>query len=95
MSIASSILTEAATIVAGDRQTTHGDKERSFGAIASLWNAYIAARKAPEAALSGFDVAQMMALLKIVRSVQGKPVRDHFVDAAGYTAIAGELCRTD
>lgn len=95
MSVASGILTEAALLVAGDRQTTHGDKERSFGAIAGMWNAYLEARKTPEASLSGFDVAQMMVLLKIGRSVQGKPVRDHFVDAAGYAAIAGELCQTD
>ena len=32
-----------------------------------------------------------MVLMKIARRHQGTPIRDHFVDAAGYTAIAHEL----
>ena len=87
---AHSILTEAAEITLGARNATHGDKERSFEAIAGLWNAYTASRKSG-GPLTARDVAIMMALLKIARSVQGEPVRDHFVDMAGYAAIAGEL----
>ncbi len=89
-SVAGSILSEAAGIVGGARNTTHGDKERSFQVIADLWNAYIDGRKTP-GPITPFDVAQFMVLLKIGRSIQGQPVRDHFVDAAGYSGIAGEL----
>lgn len=88
--IASGILREAADIVEGARGTTHGDKERSFEAIAGLWTAYLAARR-DGGAITALDVAWMMNLLKIARSVQGTFIRDHATDAAGYAAIAGEL----
>lgn len=87
--VSASILREAADIVGGARNATHGDKERSFQAIAGLWNAYLDARK-EGGPISARDVAWMMTMLKAARSVQGKPVRDHFVDGAGYAAIAGE-----
>ena len=88
--IASAMLAEAAEIVGGARNATHGDKERSFVAIAGLWNAYLDGRKAP-GPISPRDVAACMVLLKLARSVQGTPDYDHFLDAAGYAAIAGEL----
>lgn len=87
---ASAILAEATAIVGGARNATHGDKERSFGVIADLWNGYLDGRKAP-GPISSRDVAACMVLLKLARSVQGTPDRDHFLDAAGYAAIAGEL----
>lgn len=91
---AQSLLLEAAEIVGGDRQKTHGEKERSFEVIAEFWNiylenridrAYAPARIRPE------DVAQMMVLLKIARSIQGSPILDHYIDEIGYGAIVGEL----
>jgi Domain of unknown function (DUF6378) len=86
------ILTVAARIVAGDRNTTHGDKERSFAVIADLWNVYLAGRKQGGTDLiSPRNVSDMMVLLKIARSIQGQPVRDHFIDMAGYAGISGEL----
>jgi len=100
---ASKILTTAAEIVGGARSQTHGPKERSFQHIANLWNAYLkSAHSEPkdcpipgmcgwEAQISAVDVAWMMTLLKVVRSVQGTPVEDHYVDAAGYAGIAGEI----
>jgi len=88
---AHSILTEAANIVAGARNTTHGDKERSFDAIARVWTAYLRARKNPEGPIRPHDVAAMMVAMKFCRAEWGEPVRDHAVDAAGYAAIAGEL----
>lgn len=89
--VASEILREAAGIVEGARNTTHGDKERSFALIGELWATYLRGRHGITPPVEAFDVAQMMVLLKIARSIQGKPVRDHFVDAAGYAGIAGEL----
>ena len=85
MSDAASILLEAAEIVGGARNATHGDKERSFHLIASMWGAYLDHEIEPE------DVAIMMVLLKAARAKSGQPVRDHFVDMAGYAAIAGEI----
>ncbi len=89
--LAGSILREAANIVEGSREQTHGPKERSFIAIAGAWNAYLAARRDPTAPITATDVCWMMNWMKTVRSVQGEFVRDHAVDAAGYAAIAGEV----
>lgn len=92
-SYSASVLEEAAAIVVGARNATHGDKERSFQVIADLWEAYLNGRKdvGGDGRVTAFDVAQMMVLLKIARSIQGTMVRDHAVDACGYAAIAGEI----
>ncbi|CAB4139985.1 hypothetical protein UFOVP397_21 [uncultured Caudovirales phage] len=89
---AAGMLHEAAQIVAGARSSTHGAAERSFAAIGALWTAYLRdTRLDPSAPISAQDVAWMMTLLKVARSQQGEPVRDHYVDGAGYAALAGEL----
>lgn len=89
--ISADILSEAAGIVAGARNETHGDKERSFVAIAEMWTAYLRTRKDPNGVIRPHDVAQMMVHLKQQRAEWGTPTRDHFVDSCGYSAIAGEL----
>jgi len=93
---AHTLLIEAASVVAGPRNYTHGDKVTSFQHIANIWNTYLAARQMPpegkpDHRITSSDVAQMMVLLKIIRSVAGTPVRDHYLDEAGYAAIAGEI----
>ena len=90
--LAGGILREAAHVVDGNRNAVHGNKEHSFEAIAALWNVYLDQRpEGPAHRLCAPDVAWMMVLLKIARSQHGLPVRDHFLDAAGYAAIAGQL----
>jgi hypothetical protein len=92
MTVAGDILREAAAIVDGPRNLTHGNKERSFALIADLWTDYLGSRGlGAQEAISAADVALMMVLLKLARSLSGTPVRDHFADMAGYAAIAGEL----
>jgi hypothetical protein len=92
VSVAGDILREAAGIVEGERENTHGAKERSFNFIAELWTAYLGGRGlGAQEAIDGADVAMMMVLMKLARVLQGTPTRDHFVDMAGYAAIAGEL----
>ncbi len=101
---AGSVLHKAAEIVDGARQQTHGEKERSFQTIATLWNTYLFGRKGVIRAIETdgsiwFDfpiidphnVAQMMELMKIARSISGTAVEDHYVDSAGYAALAAEL----
>src|SRR5262245_15919043 len=85
MTIASDMLLEAAGIVVGARNVTHGEKERSFTVIANLWNAYLDGRKTG-GSITALDVAQMLVLLKIARTIQGEPVRDHYLDQCGYSA---------
>ena len=91
---AGALLREAAAIVDGARNATHGDKERSFQAIAEMWTAYLRAKPrnpAIEFHLTADDVAALMVLLKFARSLHGQHIADHAVDAAGYAAIWGEL----
>jgi hypothetical protein len=86
------VLRTAEELVTRVRGQQNGDKERSFEAIARLWNAYLACRKDPSAPLGAKDVAWMMTLLKVARSNQGDAgLEDHYVDACGYAAIAGEI----
>lgn len=87
---AASMLAEAALIVDGARQQTHGERERSFELIATYWTVYLTGRK-DQGPLRPVDVALMMDLLKTARAQAGEPQRDHFVDKAGYAALAGEL----
>jgi len=88
------ILQTAAQLVSGNRQATHGPKERNFANIALLWNAYLEII-APEVQiiLTPIDVGLMMALMKIVRAGQpwGRLNLDNYVDLAGYAGCAGEI----
>lgn len=90
-----SLLHEAARCVDGQREQQHGDKYLSFKGIAAMWNAYLENRKDKTAPLTGSDVAWMMALLKQQRAQWGAPLRDHFLDAAGYVGIAWKLADMD
>lgn len=90
MTIAGDILRETAELVDGDRNATHGDKTSSFTVIAEFWQIYLDGRKKHDDPLCARDVAMMMTLLKVARSIQGEPVQEHFKDAAGYCAIGAE-----
>lgn len=83
--LASDILNQARAIVSGDRQTMNGKPERSFAQLAQMWSAYLGVP------VTDVDCAQMLALLKMVRAKSGVTKGDHFVDQAGYSALAGEL----
>jgi hypothetical protein len=95
--VAGSILAEAKSAVTGARNATHGARERSFAVIAALWSSYLAGRAGVTGAatIKPIDVSNMMVLLKIARSIQGTPIRDHYVDMAGYAAISGELAQNE
>lgn len=69
------------------RSATHGPELRqSFYHVAQLWSAYLGCEVNTE------DVPQMLALLKMSRAKKGDAKDpDHYVDQAGYAAIAGEL----
>lgn len=88
---AAQFLAKAISLVGGDRQATHGPKERNHDNIAVLWNAYLKIRREPDAELDCSDIATMMALLKIARMELGEFNPDDAVDGAAYLAIRGEL----
>lgn len=82
---ASTVLATAASLVDGDRRETHGDPKQSFNRIAALWSAYTGCT------LSAKDVAHMMALMKMTRTMYGTHNDDDSVDMAGYIALASEV----
>lgn len=90
-----SILEEAMRIVTTDRHEQHGEAEDSFSMIASLWEPYIKAKcvawSMQEVIIEPEDVAILMTLFKIARTVTGKVNMDNFVDGCGYFSIAGEI----
>jgi hypothetical protein len=79
------ILQQAEKLVNGDRDKTHGEKLTNHKNIALLWSAYLEMQITPK------DVAILMVLLKLARTKAGEHNLDDYVDACGYSAIAGEL----
>ena len=82
------ILDRAKAIITGNRQTVNGKPERSFHKIAERWSLTLGH------AVTAQQVALMMVDLKMVRALEGVTTEgqdDHFVDMAGYVALAGEL----
>jgi hypothetical protein len=69
------------------KSKVHGATRPSFDMIAEFWGVYVRHR---DNIIEPHDVAQMMVLLKIARSVYGDNT-DNFVDEAGYSAIGAML----
>ena len=80
------ILDAARAAVAG-REEIYGGPEDSFSRVASLWNAYLSPT---DRSISSFDVAMMLALLKIARTRAAPQHADNLIDLAGYAACAAE-----
>ena len=83
------ILKKASDIAEGKR-STHG-AENSFDLIAKFWTAYLQGAASLPGSLTDVDVAQLMVLLKVARSVCGGHNLDNYTDQAGYSAWAGHL----
>ena len=86
------ILREAARIVCGDRNEQYGEPEDSFRAIAEFWETYVRERcvsKGASVCIQAADVAMMMVLLKVARTIVGTKA-DTYIDIAGYAACAAE-----
>ncbi|HAI18751.1 MAG TPA: hypothetical protein DCM10_12365, partial [Xanthomarina gelatinilytica] len=60
---------KAAKHLTGDRRSTHGDMEEGFYLISNLWSHYLMSAKNAEVDVDPSDVANMMILLKVARSV--------------------------
>jgi hypothetical protein len=89
--IAEKVLQTALDVVMNQRQNAHGGAENSFAIIGDYWDTYLKSRGF-ETNISAYDVAQMMTLLKIARASMGdRSHADHYIDAAGYNALAAML----
>lgn len=79
------LLQKAAETVAGDRQDDYGSPAESFGRIARLWSALLGIEVEP------WQVAQLMAALKLSRLSTTHDHVDSYVDLAGYAALGASL----
>jgi len=84
------ILDKAKEIINGARQDQYGNPENSFDAIAAFWNAYL---KNIKGDLNGYDVAMLMALMKVARMLRAFGHEDSAVDACGYIALANDMVK--
>ena len=73
----------------GEREFTHGECVSNNKNIAELWSAYLSVP------ITADEVAIMMLLLKVGRTKSRTAVKDHYVDMAGYAAIAGQIVLGD
>lgn len=85
-------LLKAAIVRVQAGSNEYGKVENNFALIAAYWNEYIFGRQdyAKSELLDATDVAVMMILFKIARSVTGKRNIDTWLDIAGYAACAAE-----
>lgn len=85
------ILSEAERVICNDRQDQYGNAEDSFKLIADFWNLYLYKKIDDTNPITPYDVARMMTLLKLARSMSNPMHQDNDIDICGYTAIAAEL----
>ena len=85
------ILEQTKKLVSKDREDKHGDKVENHENISRLWSSYLQNKTKLNIIILPEDVANLMTLLKIARTQAGKFNIDDFVDACGYSAIAGEI----
>lgn len=76
--------------VNNDRKNQYGEVENNFQAIANLWMGYLDA-KGQDIDIEPYDVAAMMALLKVARIATGTATEDSWADLCGYGACGCEL----
>lgn len=84
------ILTEAANLITGQRQTDYGTPDENFKRVADFVNILIKKNLETNTPISPRQTADLMILLKVARTIN-TPTRDSYVDIAGYAGIAGEL----
>ena len=84
----SSILQRADELVSLHRQKEHGDASKNFEVVADLWSTYLGVDIFPH------EVPMMMTLYKIARTTENPKNVDNYVDACGYSALAGEQVPT-
>ena len=85
------ILEKTKKLVSKEREDKHGNKIINHENIARLWTAYFQNKFKLNFVILPEDVACLMSLLKIARTQAGKHNLDDYIDACGYSAIAGEI----
>lgn len=85
---AASILTEAASLISGDRRDAYGDVHESFERLAMIYTAIL--KKKLKEPITAHEAALLGVGLKLARE-SNKPARDNRVDLCGYAALADQI----
>lgn len=83
MDAAQRTLKQAATLIGGDRNETHGHYPTEAERIGIAWGALL---DLPES-IPPRTVAAMMVVLKMMRATAGRVNADDWTDACGYSAL--------
>jgi Domain of unknown function (DUF6378) len=83
------VLTEAASLITGDRNKTYGSPTANFRTTAEIWTALLAHKLKDDEAIEPYEVGALMVGLKLARTVADAK-RDSWVDIAGYAGCAWE-----
>lgn len=83
MDAAQRTLKQAAALIGGDRNETHGHYPTEAERIGIAWGALL---DLPES-IPPRTVAAMMVVLKMMRATAGRVNQDDWCDAAGYSAL--------
>lgn len=87
------MLQRAAELTNGDRDAEYGPPAKNLSECAALWRAYIEGKYGVTTPITAEDVAWMNVLQKVARSYSGSAKPDTYIDAAAYSAIAGEVAK--
>ena len=82
-----SVLDEAGSIIAGDRQQTYGNVAESFARTALVWSGILGVT------VTATQVAQCMVGIKLTRLSASPTHHDSWVDIAGYAALGREVAQ--
>lgn len=89
------LLNEALVYVTKDRNSSYGEPEDNFQAIADIWNAQGYCKGKDYELLTAVDVALMMTGMKLARLRHNAAHRDSWVDMIGYGACGGGIALDD
>ncbi len=86
------LLEKAIDVTCNSRQAEYGTPRENLTNTADLWNAYFEAKYVGYVEkITAEDVAWLNTLQKISRATSGQAGDDTYLDAAAYSAIAGEV----
>ena len=78
-------LEAALDCISNTRNEQYGDAKENLGKIAQFWSDYLSID------INALEVAQMMVLLKVARSIPAPKHYDNYVDQGGYSGASCEL----
>jgi hypothetical protein len=81
----------AAGKAVSSRNDIYGSAAESFGMTAEFWRLYLRQHTKIDITLTAEHVANMMMMLKMVRSIVNPAHADNMVDVCGYAALVNEI----